>query len=94
MSDTQSIDPLIQTAIQDYERFTRDIQRLRDQQVAIENDRNQRIQAVYHGLAGDAKVRLVRMLVEVEQEHEPHGAKARIATILGLSPGRITQLLK
>lgn len=45
-------------------------------------------------MTGSGKSRYVAKLVEIEKQNGPRGAQARVAETLGLTPGRITQLLK
>ncbi|WP_200182645.1 hypothetical protein [Ectothiorhodospira mobilis] len=49
--------------------------------------------AVYHGMTGSGKSRYVSKLVEIEATQEPRGAQSRVADMLDLSEGRISQLL-
>ena len=89
-------DPLEQvmaTVIQGFQMTTASIQELRDQQASLEQRLQQQARAVYHGMTGSGKSRYTSELVKIESEHNPRGAQARVAETLGVSPGRITQLL-
>ncbi|WP_411705276.1 hypothetical protein [Edaphovirga cremea] len=89
-------DPLEQvmaTVIQGFQMTTASIQELRDQQASLEQRLQQQARAAYHGLTGSGKSRYTSELVKIESEHNPRGAQARVAETLGVSPGRITQLL-
>lgn len=49
--------------------------------------------AAYHGMTGSGKSRYVSKLVEIEATQEQRGAQSRVANMLDLSEGRISQLL-
>lgn len=70
------------------------IQDLRDRQTELEKKQRQQAQAAYQGMTGSGKSRYVTELVEIEKKVSPTGAQARVADALGLTPGRISQLLK
>lgn len=89
-------DPLEQvmtTVVQGFKMTTTAIQELRDKQVGLEQKLEQQARAAYHGMTGSGKSRYTSELVKIESEHNPRGAQARVAETLGVSPGRITQLL-
>lgn len=89
-------DPLelvMATVIQGFQMTTASIQELRDQQTSLEQRLQQQARAAYHGMTGSGKSRYTAELVKIEGENNPRGAKARVAETLGVSPGRITQLL-
>jgi len=89
-------DPLEQvmaTVIQGFQMTTASIQELRDQQASLEQRLKQQARAAYHGMTGSGKSRYTSELVKIESEQNPRGAQARVAETLGVSPGRITQLL-
>ena len=93
----QSPDPLEQVmsvVIDGFKRTTESIHALRDQQAELELKLRQQAKAAYHGMTGSGKSRYVSQLVEMEKENDPRGAQARVAETLGISPSRITQLLK
>lgn len=93
---TPIIDPLAQvmeTVVQGFKHTTQAIQELRDQQADLELRQKQQAKAAYQGMTGSGKSRYVAKLVEIEEERESRGAKARVAETLDLSRGRITQLL-
>lgn len=49
--------------------------------------------AAYHGMTGNGKSRYVSKLVEMEAAQGARGAQSRVADMLDLSEGRISQLL-
>lgn len=60
---------------------------------ALKVKQKQQTIAAYHGMTGSGKSRYVSKLVEIEAAQEPRGAQARVADMLDLSEGRISQLL-
>lgn len=93
---TTSPDPLeqvMQTVVQGFKMTTAAIQDLRDQQVGLEQKLQQQARAAYHGMTGSGKSRYAAELVKIESSNNPRGAQARVAETLGVTPGRITQLL-
>jgi len=91
------LDPLEQvmtTVIQGFQMTTDAIQDLRVQQVNLEQKLQQQARAAYHGMTGSGKSRYATELVRIESEHNPRGAQARVAETLGVTPGRVNQLLK
>jgi len=81
------------TVIQGFQMTTASIQELRNQQANLEQKLQQQARAAYHGMTGSGKSRYTSELVKIESENNPRGAQARVAETLGVSPGRITQLL-
>lgn len=93
---TTSPDPLEQvmdTVVQGFKMTTEAIQDLRDQQISLEQKLQQQARAAYQGMTGSGKSRYTAELVEIERGNNPRGAQARVAQTLGVTPGRITQLL-
>lgn len=89
-------DPLEQvmtTVVQGFTMTTKAIQDLRDQQTSLEQKLQQQARAAYHGMTGSGKSRYAEELVKIESVQNPRGAQARVAETLGITPGRITQLL-
>ncbi|MFC5771006.1 hypothetical protein [Thauera sinica] len=89
-------DPLEQvmtTVVQGFKMTTEAIQDLRTQQASLEQKLQQQARAAYHGMTGSGKSRYATELVKIESEHNPRGAQARVAETLGVTPGRVTQLL-
>ena len=89
-------DPLEQvmaTVIQAFKVTTEAIQDLRDQQANLNQKLQQQARAAYQGMTGSGKSRYVAELVKIESETNPRGAQARVAEALGVTPGRITQVL-
>lgn len=90
-------DPLQQmmdVVVQGFKMTAVAIQELRDQQAELAKKQQQQARAAYHGMTGGGKSRYVSELVDVERHINERGAQARVAETLGLTPGRITQLLK
>ena len=91
-----SFDPLeqvMETVVQGFKMTTVAIQELRDRQMRLEEKLQQQARAAYHGMTGSGKSRYTAELVKIESENNPRGAQARVAETLGVTPGRITQLL-
>lgn len=89
-------DPLEQvmaTVVQGFKMTTAAIQELRDQQAGLEHKLQQQARAAYHGMTGSGKSRYASELVKIESEYNARGAQARVAETLGVTPGRVTQLL-
>lgn len=89
-------DPLEQvmtTVVQGFKMTTEAIQDLRVQQASLEQKLQQQARAAYHGMTGSGKSRYAEELVKIESEQNPRGAQARVAETLGITPGRVTQLL-
>lgn len=89
-------DPLEQvmvTVVQGFKMTTDAIQALRTQQANLEQKLQQQARAAYHGMTGSGKSRYAMELVKIESAHNSRGAQARVAETLGVTPGRITQLL-
>ena len=91
-------DPLEQvmaTVVEGFRKTTETIQELRERQAVLEKQQEQQARAAYHGMTASGKARYVAELVEIEKKARgERGAQARVAAKLGLTPGRITQLLK
>ncbi|ATE62933.1 hypothetical protein CCZ27_23000 (plasmid) [Thauera sinica] len=81
------------TVVQGFKMTTEAIQDLRTQQASLEQKLQQQARAAYHGMTGSGKSRYATELVKIESEHNPRGAQARVAETLGVTPGRVTQLL-
>ncbi len=93
---TTSFDPLgqvMKTVVEGFKMTTAAIQELRDQQAGLEQKLQQQARAAYHGMTGSGKSRYTAELVKIESSSNPRGAQARVAETLGVTPGRITQLL-
>lgn len=93
---TPNIDPLQQvmaTVVEGFKHTTEAIQQLREKQVELEEQQKQQARAVYHGMTGSGKARYASELVKIEREKDPRGAQSRVAQLLDVTPGRITQLL-
>jgi len=89
-------DPLEQvmsTIVQGFKKTTEAIQELREQQTRLEERQKQQARAAYHGMTGSGKSRYTEELVKIESLENPHGAQARVAETLGVTRGRVTQLL-
>lgn len=93
---TTSADPLeqvMETVVQGFKMTTAAIHELREQQTSLEIKLQQQARAAYHGMSGSGKSRYTAELVKIESSNNPRGAQARVAETLGVTPGRITQLL-
>ena len=91
------VDPLEQVmdiVVNGFKMTTHAIQDLRKQQASLEQKLQNQARAAYHGVTGSGKSRYTAELVRIESESNPRGAQARVAETLGVSAGRITQLLK
>jgi hypothetical protein len=91
-----NIDPLEQVmkvVVEGFKHTTRAIQDLRDKQAQLEKQQMEQAKAAYHGMTGSGKSRYVGKLVEIERSKDEKGAQARVAGILGVTPGRISQVL-
>lgn len=60
---------------------------------AMKAKQKQQSIAAYHGMTGSGKSRYVSKLVEIEAAQEPRGAQSRVADMLDISEGRVSQLL-
>jgi hypothetical protein len=90
------LDPLEQvmsTVVQGFKMTTSSIQELKTQTAKLEQKLHQQARAAYHGMTGSGKSRYTAELVKIESESNPRGAQARVADTLGVTPGRVTQLL-
>lgn len=85
---------LMENVIYGFKTTTSAIQNLRDQQEELNQKLQQQARAAYQGMTGSGKSRYVTELVKIENEENPRGAQARVAELLGVTPGRITQVLK
>lgn len=81
------------TVVHGFQMTTQAIQDLRAQQASLEQKLQQQARAAYHGMTGSGKSRYATELVKIESVHNPRGAQARVAETLGVTPGRVTQLL-
>lgn len=93
---TPNIDPLQQvmaTVVEGFKHTTAAIGQLREKQVELEEQQKQQARAAYHGMTGSGKSRYASELVKIEREKDPRGAQSRVAQLLDVTPGRITQLL-
>ncbi|MBI6169353.1 hypothetical protein JEP94_23435 [Serratia marcescens] len=96
MGRDAEIDPLkmvMDTVVEGFRQTTDAIQDLRNRQQELEDRQKLQARAAYHGMTGSGKSRYTSELVEIERRVEPRGAQARVADTLGVTPGRITQLL-
>jgi hypothetical protein len=97
MGKDTDIDPLkmvMDTVVEGFRQTTNAIQDLRGRQTELENRLKLQARAAYHGMTGSGKSRYTSELVEIERNIDPRGAQARVAETLGVTPGRVTQLLK
>lgn len=93
----KDMDPLqrvMDTVVEGFRLTTGAIQDLQNKQKDLEERQRLQARAAYHGMTGSGKARYTAELVEIEKKVEPRGAQARVADALGVTPGRITQLLK
>jgi hypothetical protein len=93
---TPNIDPLQQVmtiVVEGFKHTTAAIQQLREKQVELEEKQKLQARAAYHGMTGSGKSRYTSELVKIEREKDPRGAQSRVAQLLDVTPGRITQLL-
>lgn len=87
------LEQVMQTVVQGFMMTTQAIQDLRVQQASLEQRLQQQARAAYQGMTGSGKSRYAAELVQIESQNNPRGAQARVAETLGVTPGRITQLL-
>jgi len=92
-SQPDLLEQVMATVVQGFKMTTEAIQDLRDQQASLEQKLQQQARAAYHGMTGSGKSRYAAELVKIERENNPRGAQARVAETLGVTPGRVTQLL-
>jgi hypothetical protein len=59
----------------------------------LEKKLQQQARAAYQGMTGSGKSRYATELVKIESAQNPRGAQARVSETLGVTPGRVTQLL-
>ncbi len=89
-------DPLqlaMAAVIEGFKHTTAAIQELREKQDELEERQKLQARAAYHGMTGCGKSRYVGELVNIEKAIDPRGAQSRVAQLLDVTPGRITQLL-
>lgn len=77
---------LTSSIIESFKRAENEINQLKEQQKV-------NARATFQGMTGSGKSRYVSELVEYEKEQNSNGAQARVAEMLNLSPGRISQLV-
>ncbi|MFG0865163.1 hypothetical protein [Pseudomonas sp. FYR_7] len=92
-SQPDPLEQVMATVIQGFQMTTASIQELRDRQTNLEQQLQQQARAAYHGMTASGKSRYASELVKIESEINPRGAQARVAETLGVTPGRVTQLL-
>ena len=93
---TPNIDPLelvMSTVVEGFKHTTAAIQDLREKQAQLEERQKEQARAAYHGMTGSGKSRYVNELVAIERAKGARGAQSRVAGLLDVTPGRITQLL-
>lgn len=93
---TSDTDPLVQAmkvVVEGFAHTTQAIQDLRDQQAKLVQQQQNQARAAYNGMTGSGKARYVDKLVEIERSNGEKGAQARVADMLDLSAGRVSQLL-
>ncbi|WP_139110861.1 hypothetical protein [Acidithiobacillus thiooxidans] len=83
---TDPLENMMSIMLESFRATTAEIQVMKAQQ------KGQAI-AIYNGMTGGGKSRYVSKLVEIEAAQEPRGAQSRVADMLDLSEGRISQLL-
>jgi hypothetical protein len=83
----------MKVVVEGFRHTTQAIQDLRDKQARIEQTQKEHAKAAYNGMTGSGKSRYVGKLVEIEKANEEKGAQARVAQLLDLTPGRVSQLL-
>jgi hypothetical protein len=80
------IEQLLPIILQAFTKTAEEIRRLDEQQ-------RQYAKAAYHGMTGSGKARYVSELVAIERENGSKGAQSRVADLLGVTGGRISQLV-
>lgn len=96
MSISNPADPienLMTVLVEGFKRTTQAIQDLRDEQAKLQQQQKETVMTAYNGMTGSGKSRYVAKLVEIERSKEEKGAQARVAEMLNVTPGRISQLL-
>lgn len=92
-SDIDPLEQVMRVVVEGFRHTTEAIQDLRDKQARLQEQQKEQARAAYNGMTGSGKSRYVTKLVEIERDKEEKGAQARVADMLDLSPGRISQLL-
>jgi ABC-type phosphate transport system ATPase subunit len=93
---TPSNDPLehvMRVVAEGFKHTTQAIQDLRVQQAQLQQQQYAHARAAYDGMSGCGKSRYVTSLVEMEKAKGEKGAQGRVADMLDLTPGRISQLV-
>ncbi|SKC66193.1 hypothetical protein SAMN05445504_0509 [Burkholderia sp. CF099] len=92
-SDYDPLEQVMKVVVEGFRHTTQAIQDLREKQEKLEQQQKEQARAAYNGMTGSGKPRYVSTLVEIERAKDEKGAQARVAGLLDLSPGRISQLL-
>ncbi|WP_200348935.1 hypothetical protein [Halochromatium glycolicum] len=85
-STPDPLEHMMATVVEGFRQTTEAIHTLRQEQ-------KEQAQAAYQGMTGSGKSRYVSKLVEIERAKESRGAQSRVADTLGISEGRVSQLL-
>lgn len=92
--DVDPFEQIMSTVLEGFRQTTDAIRALRNEQLVLEERQRRQTRATYEAITGKGKSRYVSKLVEIERSIEEKGAQSRVAEMLGLSPSRITQLMK
>lgn len=92
-SQPDPLEQVMAVVVEGFKKTTEAIQSLRDQQAELAEQQKQYTKAAYHGMTGSGKSRFVSELVAIERAKDPRGAQSRVADLIEVSEGRISQLL-
>ena len=90
---TDPLEQMMSAVVEGFKHTAGAIQDLRNQQAALGQRQEQQARAAYQGMTGSGKSRYAAALVAIENEVNPRGAQTRAAATLGITPGRMSQLL-
>jgi hypothetical protein len=89
-------DPLQQvmdTVVAGFAQTTAAIREVQNRQQVLETQLQDQARAAYSGMTASGRARFVDTMVNQERAVNQYGAQARVATRLGLTPGRVSQLV-
>lgn len=92
-SSNEPLELMMSVVVDGFQRVADSMHEIKAEQAKLSDIQKQQSKAAYHAFTGCGKARYVGMLVEIESQTNPRGARARVAQTLDLTPARITQLL-
>ncbi|WP_321922037.1 hypothetical protein [Burkholderia sp. BCC1998] len=93
MAHPDPLEQIMKTVVEGFKQTTDQLRELHEKQARLEQTQKEQAKAAYNGMTGSGKSRYVATLVEIERSVDDKGAQARVANMLDLSAGRISQLL-